>query len=203
MALRLTHCPRCGYDIAALPPRHRCPECGFAYDESMFLLEGWRLPDLRSSARDVLRYGVALLAILAVGRTRFGWSFGVMAAILALALIVVAALYWHVRRRSGTSSRALVRYLITADGVARAGRRGGRIYLWRNYSHLMLLRDGPRGWRVHLYPAWWRLFGPPIVNARLDCDDAGAEALRAEMQRRINAARAAEAEEEGTEGLRD
>ena len=42
----LIRCPHCGYDLSALPPRHRCPECGFEYDETMFVLEGWRLPGL-------------------------------------------------------------------------------------------------------------------------------------------------------------
>ena len=45
-----------------------------------------------------------------------------------------------------------------------------------------------------LYPSWWRVLGPPLVNARLTCDEAEAEAVRDEIQRRINAARRAEAE---------
>src|SRR5262245_9572811 len=29
----LSHCPDCNYDLHGLPPAHRCPECGFEYDE--------------------------------------------------------------------------------------------------------------------------------------------------------------------------
>ncbi|MCG3132120.1 MAG: hypothetical protein FLDDKLPJ_02937 [Phycisphaerae bacterium] len=29
----LSACPFCDYDLHGLPPRHRCPECGFEYDE--------------------------------------------------------------------------------------------------------------------------------------------------------------------------
>ena len=72
--------------------------------------------------------------------------------------------------------------------MARVGGTDRRIYLWRNYSHLILMPDGHRGWRLHLYPSWWRLFGPPLVNARLECDDTQAEAVRAEIQYRMNTA---------------
>ena len=58
----------------------------------------------------------------------------------------------------------------------------------------MLLPDGNTAWRLHLYPDWWRLYGPPVVNARLECSDKEADAIRAEIQQRINAARTAEAE---------
>ena len=88
-SVRLIRCPKCGYDISGLPARHQCPECGFAYDQSMFLLEGWRL---------------------------------------------------------------------------------------------------------HLYPTWWRLFGPPVVKARLECLQSEAEESRDEIQHRIDAAHRAEAD---------
>ena len=29
----LEHCPVCNYHLTGLPARHRCPECGFAFDE--------------------------------------------------------------------------------------------------------------------------------------------------------------------------
>jgi len=33
----LTHCPVCKYDLTGLPKNHRCPECGFEYDETMLV----------------------------------------------------------------------------------------------------------------------------------------------------------------------
>ena len=80
----------------------------------------------------------------------------------------------------------------TDDGVARTGRRA--VYMWRNYSHVSLMPAG-EGWRLHLYPSWWRAVGPPAVNALLQCGEREAEAVRDEIQRRINAARRAESEE--------
>ena len=185
---RLTRCPRCGYDLSALPPRHRCPECGFEYDESMFLLEGWRLPGSWPPRAESVVIGGAILLGLAVVWGGAGWPWIILGAICAAVVAIAVILRWYARWRYGAHSRALVRYLITADGVARVGRGDRRIYLWRNYSHLMLMPDGQHGWRLHLYPSWWRLFGPPLVNARLECGDAEAEAVRAEIQYRINAA---------------
>lgn len=39
--LTLGRCPQCDYSLRGLPRRHQCPECGFTYDESMFVLYGW------------------------------------------------------------------------------------------------------------------------------------------------------------------
>jgi hypothetical protein len=186
--IRLVSCPGCGYDLSALPPRHRCPECGFEYDESMFLLEGWRLPGSGPPRPETMIIGGAILLGTAVLWADAGWSWIILGAICAALLMVAVMLRLFARWRYGPHSRALVRYLITADGVARAGGTGRRIYLWRNYSHLTLMPEGEGAWRLHLYPSWWRLFGPPLVNARLHGDDAQAEAIRAEIQHRINTA---------------
>lgn len=190
--MRLTRCPACGYDIVGLPPRHRCPECGFVYDERMFLLEGWRLPGRRAWLRSMILYGPIAFIALGVLRYEFGWSRRALLMIAATAGAVLALAYLVAWRRGDRSGRrALSRWLITEDGVARPGRRA--VYLWRNYSHVMLWAAGS-GWRLHLYPSWWRVPGPPLVNARLMCNEAEAEAVRDEIQRRINAARRAEAE---------
>ena len=80
--MRLTRCPACAYDIDGLPPRHRCPECGFVYDERMFLLEGWRLPGRRTWLRMMIVYGPIAIIALGVLRSAYGWSL--------LSLLVIA-----------------------------------------------------------------------------------------------------------------
>ncbi len=190
--MRLARCPACAHDIDGLPTRHRCPECGFAYDERMFVLDGWRLPGRRAWLRMMIVYGPVAFIALGVLRSEFGWSMAALLATATTAGAVLTLAYLVAWRRGDTTGRrALARWLITEDGVARHGRR--TVYLWRNYSHVMLWAAGS-GWRLHLYPSWWRVLGPPLVNARLMCNEADAEAVRDEIQRRINAARRAEAE---------
>ncbi len=157
----------------------------------MLVLEGWHVPGLQSLPRFVIVYGTPFGIVLLMLRGMFGWSWTVLVLILAAAVVVLLAFHVYLHFRDESGSRALARYLVTADGV---GRLGGRVHPWREYSHLMLLPDGTDGWRLHLYPAWWRVYGPPAVNARLECSDKEADAIRAEIQQRINAARTAEAE---------
>jgi hypothetical protein len=186
---RLTLCPRCEYDLGELPARHRCPECGFAYDESMFVLEGWRVPDIRRSAGRVLRVAGGFALVLLALRLTFEVPVAVLGWIGLLAVTGFVAADLYLRMRYGGRTRALVRYLITSDGVARLGAAAGRIYLWRNYSHVMLLPDGQDAFRLHVYPSWWRLYEPPLVNARLEGLESDAEAVRREIERRINKAK--------------
>lgn len=43
----LNNCPICNYDLIGLPKNHRCPECGFEYDEGTlvrdYYLGGWQI----------------------------------------------------------------------------------------------------------------------------------------------------------------
>ena len=190
--LRLTRCPACNYDIAALSRRSRCPECGFAYDEKMFVLEGWRLPGSRAWLRAAIIYGPIGVILLGVLHFEFRLSVRIILAMVVCAAAVMALAYLFAWRRDKSGGRVLRSYLITDDGVARTGRRA--VYMWRNYSHVSLMPAG-EGWRLHLYPSWWRAVGPPAVNALLQCGEREAEAVRDEVQRRINAARRAESEE--------
>jgi hypothetical protein len=59
--MRLTTCPVCQYDLAGLPRAHRCPECGFEYDEHTVLLR----PD-RSRVVDAV---FVIQALMILGKT--------------------------------------------------------------------------------------------------------------------------------------
>ncbi len=106
----LTECPACHYDLTGLPKTHRCPECGFEYDETMRVL--WT-PDRR--ARWLFVIEIILLALfapqfVALSLKGFdGWQ-----AYCGVAWLVGVAFYvpllWRARR-----TRAFV--LVGAEGL--------------------------------------------------------------------------------------
>jgi hypothetical protein len=188
----LERCPQCGYSLAHLPRDHACPECGLAYDRSMFLLAGWTVPRFGRAALAML---IVVLALL-LARFTFAWPWMVVAGGAVACVVVDLALELYLRHRRGPGGRALVTYVVSEEGIGLVGRR---LFPWRDYSHLMLLREGDTAWRLHLYPRLWTpgtLIGlsAPMINADLHCPEADAEAVRGEIQRRISAARRREAE---------
>jgi hypothetical protein len=183
--LPLETCPRCRVDLPG-PPPCRCRACGFACDRSMFLLEGWRLPDQRTWHRRLVVWGPFALLAAVVAVVDYGWNQYAVVAIVAAAAAVIGVLYLVGGRAGGQEGKALATWLLSADGVSRPGRA---TWLWKNYSHVILLRDGGGAYRLHMYPSWWWPIGPPMVNARLECDESDAAAVRNEIQHRINAAR--------------
>ena len=157
----------------------------------MFILEGWQVPSITQSPKRLAIHGGVIAILLLMSRGLFGLSYTLLGLLFIFATIVYFAIHLYVKLRDDSESRALARYIIASEGV---GRLGGKVYPWRDYSHLMLLPDGTSGYRLHLYPSWWKLIGPPFVNAHIKGTEDEAEAIRAEIQLRINNARSQEAE---------
>ena len=66
----ITKCPVCRYDRTGLPRNHRCPECGFEYNETMRV---WIAPDRsRAAVLGVILYLVACAFFSVVAHTRGG-----------------------------------------------------------------------------------------------------------------------------------
>ena len=183
----LTHCYRCNYDLAGLPASHHCPECGFEYDDSMFLLLGWRLPPLGKKA--AVRIALPLLTCAIIGGCAFGLSSIATFGLVSLAALLFVAAYALSRHSGESGERALVQYLITEDGIIGPT---GRLHHWQRYSHPMLLREPPARWRLHIYPNWLEATFFGGVNAVLDCTESEAEAVRDEVERRIRRAQGVE-----------
>ncbi|HEY3245722.1 MAG TPA: hypothetical protein VGM03_20445 [Phycisphaerae bacterium] len=116
--LRLKQCPICGYSLRGLPRRHRCPECGFEYDECMFVLE-FRDPRRLDSllTKGLFVSFVALLALLMVlrllGRLAGGGWIGV-ASVFVLILLATISVGWRGFRSKLRDRR---RVFFAADGI--------------------------------------------------------------------------------------
>jgi hypothetical protein len=196
---RVARCPQCSYDLSNLPTKHRCPECGFAYDEWTIVLENWRLPTMASIFHAIGRNAIYLFATAAAIAALFAAITllgGLLLVFGGYFLVLLAAHGWFRLRGRGMQC-----WVAGRDGLQRIGlreqgfepgRSRARAYSWRAYSHVYLSREGDETHRLHLYPSWWRPMGPPIISALLHVVESEAEAIRDEIQGRINAAKAPE-----------
>jgi len=67
----LTNCPACRYDLTGLPADHRCPECGFEYDETTIMWHGSRRWWITAFLWVVLLCMLAAIVIDLSGLSRF------------------------------------------------------------------------------------------------------------------------------------
>ncbi len=204
--LRLAHCPQCNYNLDRLPRKHRCPECGFAYDASMFVVYGWasqhHLPNFRRMFLGSRRVWIQLLGgafycYITFRVIRSGnWS-----TLVAFALIGLSVYAQYAFRRS--KQRAFggaLQLAFSSEGASiRLGPGEPRFIPWKKFRRLKLRRVEKNRWRLLLSAQRINLFlpsrggrrspfGKAIVTAVLECDDAQAECLRCEIQRRLDAA---------------
>ena len=127
----LTKCPICRYDLTGLPANHRCPECGFEYDETM---RTWQTNDRR--LWQVVLFSLVATAVMLAVEGVFGFSGrrGLIILILSANLAAAAAVLRACLRRE---------YFIVL------GRRGILVVLNRRlvdfhpWPDLELRGDGP------------------------------------------------------------
>lgn len=86
-------CPCCTYDLAGLPRAHRCPECGFIYDETTAVF--W---EVYHPAEAVVTFTMTLaLLVQILARLGLGTTFAFDGVLLICALVTVAT-FVKVRR---------------------------------------------------------------------------------------------------------
>ena len=105
--LRLQVCPRCEYSLIGLPLNHRCPECGFEYDERTFVLAGI------SRGTTSIRLGRRWLWILVAIGSWLGFSFS--------GLLIASSTARSIAPAIGVVWLGLVLYLVFSSRGERKG----------------------------------------------------------------------------------
>lgn len=104
----ITQCPVCRYDLAGLPKKHICPECGFEYEETMriWCAEKPSVKSLLVLSIFLLLYIFTLASIVRFikkGSPFFPWQFWsanwFLLTVCYLLIILVPSLIWYFSRR--------------------------------------------------------------------------------------------------------
>ncbi len=192
--LQLRGCPMCGYDLRGLQRRHRCPECGFTYDETMFMVCGWPRSSDRPNLWGALVPGGAFLGFLVYVIIRHGYqllmSVPVVYWIILLASIPWAIVSW-VRRRDVRQQRGgTVQLLFSSLGASQRKGSGQPNFIpWTEFSRLLFWRVGKNLWCLVLDVGRWRTFWRgKYVRAVIECSRREAALLRSELRKRLRAA---------------
>jgi hypothetical protein len=109
----LSHCLDCGYSLTGLPTRHRCPECGWEYDQ---FTRVWRKKDRWLAVKE-LCVSLILIILFAAG---FSAGFAVsptMGTVLQLFVVFVFACVLIVRWRCYSTRRQGEFVAITPEGI--------------------------------------------------------------------------------------
>ncbi len=202
--LRLKRCPQCDYQLLALPAPHRCPECGFAYDESMFDLPVWWRGAEYFAWEWPAYLGVLVVATLGFLWQRWSVPVSVLVMITGGVVIEITKAIVKLRLRSAEGN---IRFLFDADGVSfpepgarltvtgagratrPAIRRSRDRHDWASFRRSSVRRARRGRWRMRLAWRWPR----GLVRRDIDVTVRGtrreAALLRNELRRRVRAAR--------------
>lgn len=96
-AAGLSKCLACDYDLRGLPPSHRCPECGLAYDQDTRV---WRPETSLSIISGIVTLGVVLPFLVTIASSNSLHAGLIRLAALCWFVLVVASGLWirHVHR---------------------------------------------------------------------------------------------------------
>ncbi len=177
--LRLKRCPHCDYDLAALPRHHRCPECGFEYDEWMFMLGAWPAVETRPRPWELPVYAVLIVVCLGIWGLKVmqgatSWPFLAAAGVLGAALA-----NWTVRRRKQLRRQGTVSVFASREGIG-LGPAGKlpRVRRWSRFRKVNCRRVKSGLWRIYVGWPWWYLKVGSAVVAYIECSDEEGELLR-------------------------
>jgi len=189
---RVHECPRCAYELRALPARGRCPECGWARSDDMFAIPG-RLVG-RTPALVMLPAAALILGLVYVlgGYSQIGVP------LIGLGLIAIAA-HAGLKRMFDHDDRRTV--IATRDGLEIWGpRHAPTAFVWSQLpSHRAIQVEFGR-WRIAFWDHpkhsivfsefffTWRTFPPgrPVVDVVIRGDELTGRMICDEIERRLN-----------------
>lgn len=203
--LRLNICPKCKYDLSGLPIAHNCPECGFAYSEDFFDVQGcsW---DLRTGFSSKLLFIIFIVIVIGIAIVLVYWWYGLfnygdllksLISLVAISGVVLFTRYMIQNSppvyKTFTHEGMLVNVgndLVTCDWceVKSFEIAKSRLGYWR-----LLIQHRP----LSIRQSFMKQGAFARVDMKLECTDDEAEAIRTELQRRIDDARQKNAETNG------
>ena len=163
--LRLTHCPRCGYDLEGLPREHACPECGYAYDMTVSMIWVWsdgEEPKIFNVVSNGLSaaflFLIFLMLLWAVPRNGgFGiWFFLIITGFGSFTTYksLIKTIRNYRLQEEDKASDALVfspsGFLVKREGA-------GQWKLWDKVKSCKLKKLRKGRWRLRLRISWWQI----------------------------------------------
>lgn len=198
--VRLTTCPKCGYQLEGLPAAYRCPECGYAYDEQTFVLVG-----ITRGMRN-LKLGRAVLWILVAVGALLGPScvsvlaFSGSSQIAAVLMCMGAAwlgLVVYLLLTGKHEKKGMEKFLFSAGGYGQctsfvdAHEDVIQLTPWAGGLGILLKRNSARWQRLQIGLLTDRgaHLGKVVFDAVVQCDETQAAWIAQILTERIAAAR--------------
>jgi len=200
--IKLTLCPACGYSLEGLPAVHRCPECGFAYDERSFTLLGvTRGASGMPARRKILWLFVAIvttfwLNCIMVMVTSFGSQPSILFGLVGIGWVVAVIYLLATGRRE---KKGMERFIFTAGGYGSFVTSEGEaptdfgLRPWVSTHSVQLERKSPRWQRIRIYSQCGsdgKPWSAPEFDAVVQLDPTQAEWVRQVLAERISQATA-------------
>lgn len=211
--LHLKICPTCGYDVSGLPHQHQCPECGFAYDEGMYLLvANVRRPNRFQTWQERLWIAPALLGFVVLTRKPIpGVAIPILWALVIIIVVSISVARRVTRKRQGGDSKLWIQ----REGIAVQNAVGKwKLIPWKKFERLRLWQiiggintftkhdlagvtrpaqdqpGPPQLWRVWIQPGLFERVKFGGVEFEIHCTPADIELLVEDLRKRIETAKA-------------
>ncbi|MEE8154781.1 MAG: hypothetical protein V3T53_07435 [Phycisphaerales bacterium] len=188
-------CPLCDYDLKGLPTEHKCPECGYEYDNATIVLRCWTSKGKRTSwlARLFLPsiVGLGILALLLLGGLPTLPPLVLFLGLpIYLAFLILIAYYVAkiLVRRKGKPD-AVVAISAVGLGIRANLDEPGSIASWNEYESVKIRRAGRELHALMLYRRRGTGRGPVPLYLLFESQRVDKQILQREMEHHIKAAR--------------